>query len=137
MTNPKTYEQQSNLQPLACKFKRPKYGHNLDIYHKQNRQQDGEKYHHIVSKTVAKRRQEGASMDISTAKLRRKPATERQKKGGKYGRIGGKTVARTGDKEAGKRRQCEHTDSKTAATTVTKQQQKGTSMDMDISPAKL
>ena len=64
--------------------RRPKYGHNLDIYHKQNRQQDGEKYHHIVSKTaaktVAKRRQEGASMDISTAKLPRKPATERQQK---------------------------------------------------------
>ena len=63
------------VEPTTARLqvRRPKYGHNLDIYDEQNRQQDGEKYQHIVSKTaaktVAKHRQKGASMDISTAKL--------------------------------------------------------------------
>ena len=51
--------------------------------------------------------------------------TEREQKGDKNGRISGKTVAKTGDKEATKRRQGGHIDGKTAGKTVTKQRQKG------------
>ena len=47
---------QAAVEPTTSQLqvRRPKYGHNVDVYDKQNRQQDGEKYHHIVGKTRAK-----------------------------------------------------------------------------------
>ena len=41
---------QAPVEPTTSQLqvRRPKYGHNVGVYDKQNRQQDGEKYHHIV-----------------------------------------------------------------------------------------
>ena len=82
-----------------------KYGHDVDIYDKQNRQQGGEKYRQTRPKLVIKRRQKGNKYGHFGGKTGANMVTERELKGNKYGRIGGKTVVKSGDKTARKRRQ--------------------------------